>query len=132
MGEETRQIESFVAYCYTMTRNLALNRKELKVNQQISLNNGHNEGMEDSPLVQVVHAECFGLLLRLMQQLPGLQGDIIQLRDIEGMSYSEIASTLRLTEGQVKVYLFRARKKIKEMYLKVDGYGLQEDRTSVG
>jgi RNA polymerase sigma factor (sigma-70 family) len=37
----------------------------------------------------------------------------ILLRDIEGYSYEEIGNILNLSESQVKVYLFRARKKLK-------------------
>lgn len=35
----------------------------------------------------------------------------MQLRDIEGESYKDIAKVLQLTEEQVKVNLFRARQK---------------------
>jgi RNA polymerase sigma-70 factor (ECF subfamily) len=48
----------------------------------------------------------------------------MQLRDIEGKSYKEIAIALHLTEEQVKVNLFRARQKIKQQYLDIEGYGL--------
>jgi len=37
----------------------------------------------------------------------------ILLRDIEGYNYEEIGEILNLSESQVKVYLFRARKKLK-------------------
>lgn len=125
MDGEVKQIGNVEAYCYTMTRNLALNRMELKVNRHIGLTDGQKSWEENDPLEQMEQTECSGLLLRLMQQLPPPQCYIIQLRDIEGMSYSDIASTLGLSEEQVKVYLFRARKKIKELYLKFDDYGLQ-------
>lgn len=46
--------------------------------------------------------------------LPKIQQSIILLKDYEGYSYIEIAEILSLNESQVKVYLFRARKKIKE------------------
>ena len=36
------------------------------------------------------------------------------LRDLEGYSYQEIGAMLDITDSQVKVYLFRARKKIKK------------------
>ncbi len=42
------------------------------------------------------------------------QKSIILLKDYEGYSYEEIGKILQLNESQVKVYLFRARKKIKE------------------
>ena len=39
---------------------------------------------------------------------------IILLRDLEGYTYEEIGDMLELSSSQVKVYLFRARNKIKK------------------
>jgi RNA polymerase sigma-70 factor (ECF subfamily) len=46
--------------------------------------------------------------------LPPVQKSIILLRDLEGYNYKEIGEILTLSESQVKVYLFRARKKLKK------------------
>jgi len=46
--------------------------------------------------------------------LPPLQKSIILLRDLEGYAYEEIGEILDLSPSQVKVYLFRARMKIKK------------------
>ncbi len=46
--------------------------------------------------------------------LPPMQKSIILLRDLEGYAYQEIADILEISESQVKVYLFRARKKLKK------------------
>ena len=40
---------------------------------------------------------------------------VILLRDLEGYNYEEIGTVLNLSESQVKVYLFRARKKLKDL-----------------
>lgn len=50
---------------------------------------------------------------RAVNILPPIQKSVILLRDLEGYSYKEIGGILELSESQVKVYLFRARKKIK-------------------
>ncbi len=52
-----------------------------------------------------------------LEKLPSTQRSIILLRDIEGYSYQDIGDILDLSESQVKVYLFRARKRIKD-YIK--------------
>jgi RNA polymerase sigma-70 factor (ECF subfamily) len=44
----------------------------------------------------------------------------MQLRDMEGKSYRDIATILGITEQQVKVNIFRARQSVKESYLKID------------
>lgn len=46
--------------------------------------------------------------------LPPLQKSIILLKDLEGYKYDEISEILEISESQVKVYLYRARKKIKK------------------
>ncbi|PKR79924.1 RNA polymerase sigma factor [Brumimicrobium salinarum] len=46
--------------------------------------------------------------------LPPTQKSIVLLRDLEGYSYNEISEILDLSDSQVKVYLYRARKKIKK------------------
>lgn len=45
--------------------------------------------------------------------LPEVQKSAILLRDYEGYSYEEIGEILMLNESQVKVYIFRARKFLK-------------------
>lgn len=46
--------------------------------------------------------------------LPEQHKSILLLRDYEGYNYKEIGEIMNLNESQVKVYLFRARKKVKE------------------
>ena len=48
----------------------------------------------------------------------------MQLRDIEGKSYKEIAEVMGITEQQVKVNIFRARQTIKQKYSETEQYGL--------
>jgi len=40
---------------------------------------------------------------------------VFRLREVEEMSYRQIAETLGISEELVKVSLFRARKKLKEL-----------------
>ncbi len=58
---------------------------------------------------------------RSLQMLPEVQRAILQLRDVEGYSYSEIGETLTLSDKQVQVYLFRARVAMRKQ-LKNMGY----------
>jgi RNA polymerase sigma-70 factor (ECF subfamily) len=51
---------------------------------------------------------------RALSILPPVQKSIILLRDLEGYTYEEIGEILELSPSQVKVYLFRARNKIKK------------------
>ena len=53
-----------------------------------------------------------------LDQLSPVFKSVILLRDIEGYNYEEIGSILNLSESQVKVYLFRARQKLKNIIQK--------------
>ena len=77
-----------------------------------------------SPYEKLVNKERMALIHRLMNRLPEKQRLIMQLRDVEGKSYKEIAAVLNLTEEQVKVNLFRARQKVKQTFIDIEGYGL--------
>ena len=39
---------------------------------------------------------------------------ILVMRDIQGMSYADIQETLGISDSQVKVYLHRGRRKLRE------------------
>jgi predicted DNA-binding protein YlxM (UPF0122 family) len=43
-----------------------------------------------------------------------------QIMIYEGYNYQEIAEVTSLSESQVKVYIFRARKKMKDYLVKLD------------
>lgn len=50
---------------------------------------------------------------RAMSALPQVQRECVQLRDVEGYSYKEIANILNISDQQVQVYIFRARVALK-------------------
>lgn len=61
--------------------------------------------------------EMAGLIRKCMEQLSPLHKALITLFHQEERSYEEIGKITGLPEGTVKSYLFRARKKLKEMML---------------
>lgn len=57
--------------------------------------------------------ETMEIIGRIIDTLPEKQRACIQLRDIEGYSYKEIAAVLGISEEQVKVNIFRARQTLR-------------------
>ena len=57
------------------------------------------------------------ILNEALDRLPEVQKTVVLLGDYEGYNYAEIAEITGLSEAQVKVYIFRARKALKA-YLK--------------
>ncbi|MGB1102994.1 MAG: RNA polymerase sigma factor [Crocinitomicaceae bacterium] len=55
-----------------------------------------------------------------LDQLPEIQRTVVLLRDYEGCAYDEIGEITNLKESQVKVYIFRARKKLKEILVSIE------------
>ncbi len=60
------------------------------------------------------------ILHEALDQLPEIQRTVILLRDYEGYDYAEIGEITDLTESQVKVYIFRARTKLKQILVSVE------------
>ena len=123
--DEWTQFGSVEAYCLTVAKNLAIDRSEKKDAQTVELTSEMEQASDaSSPYEKLVTKERMALIHRLMNGLPEKQRLIMQLRDIEGKSYKEIAIVLSLTEEQVKVNLFRARQKVKQKFIDIEGYGL--------
>jgi RNA polymerase sigma factor (sigma-70 family) len=60
------------------------------------------------------------ILHEALDQLPEIQRTVILLRDYEGYDYAEIGNITNLTESQVKVYIFRARTKLKQILVSLE------------
>lgn len=111
--EEWEQINNLEAFAIATCRNRALDvmkragRNTEKLDEMAHFSS-------QTPQEQLEADERISLVNRLMDDLPEVQRTIMLLRDIEGKTYQEIAQTLDISETQVKVYLHRARTKIKE------------------
>ena len=77
-----------------------------------------------SPLETISRNQQRQLLLKQINTLPDRQKCVLQLRDIEGLSYKKIADALKMSEEQVKINIFRARRTIKKLYIETENYGL--------
>lgn len=123
--DEWEGMESVEAYCLTVCRNLAIDRSQLKEsqNEELTESNANTPDSAD-PYSLCVRNEQMSLIHRLISGLPEKQRTILQLRDVEGKSYKEIADIVGVSEEQVKVNLFRARQKIKQQYTEINDYGL--------
>jgi RNA polymerase sigma-70 factor (ECF subfamily) len=56
------------------------------------------------------------LLEKWVKNLPEKQQTIFRLREIEELNYKEIAVILNISEEQVKINLFRLRRRLKEYF----------------
>ena len=63
-------------------------------------------------------------LQQIVDSLPQKQKEVYHLREIEEMTYQDIAEILSLSLSDVKVTLLRTREKIRTTIEKIDSYGL--------
>ncbi len=73
---------------------------------------------EPDPYERMMNKEIVQRIRQCMAALPENQQMVIQLREIEGFSYNEIAEVLDMSMDQVKINLFRARNAIKKSMIK--------------
>lgn len=121
--EQWDRLESIEAFCLAICRNLALDKVRRMDNQALSLDASmdpadHNH--HANPEEQAVQHDRIRLVRHLISQLPEKQRSCMQLRDIEGKSYRDIAETLSISEQQVKVNIFRARQMVKERFEEIE------------
>ena len=112
------------AFAYTMTKNYCLDR--LKSKQASNLKIVHTNFENKTDLEKHIEAkDGVSLLFKLMETLPEQQKVILHLRDVEQLSFSEIAKITNTSQANVRVSLSRARKKIKNLLLTQYNYGVQ-------
>lgn len=121
---ELDAVRNHEAWCVRLTQNAAIDRTRLARHRyqtempeypmfNDTAPNPHQRAeLQDS--MQQIH--------RCVEALPDVQAKVLRLRDMEGLSYQEITKILELTLQQVRVYLHRARKQVREQFLQMQRY----------
>jgi RNA polymerase sigma-70 factor (ECF subfamily) len=117
---------SFSTYIYRIATNLAISelrrRKRRKTvslfspfknddGEAIEIDPPDTNTLQDETLIQNERRQA---VARAITSLPQKYRAAIVLRDVEGLSYDQIAQTLSLSEGTVKSRINRARNLLKE------------------
>jgi RNA polymerase sigma-70 factor (ECF subfamily) len=119
--EDWEKIGNMEAYCFRSTRNIALDKIALKENQHEAIpENFDFPAQEDDIQHKIEEQEQIDKLEKWLGKLPEKQQTIFLLREVEELSYKEIALILSISEEQVKINLFRLRRKLKEYFEKFE------------
>ena len=113
--EKLDEYRSVEALAMITTRNMCLDKLKTKKYTTERLENIRDEVEETLNETKNDLSEVIQKIHRIIQTLPDQQRTIIQLRDIEGYDYEEIAGILGMNENAIRVNLSRARKKIREL-----------------
>lgn len=126
--DELEKIENVEAFAMRMTRNRCLD--VLRANKTIEISAETDRKMKEETVdvhKQVEFTEAANQIKKLINQLPDLQRTVMYLRDIEQLSYEEIAETTELQLNAIRVNLSRARKKVRDEFLKLNEDGNQRN-----
>lgn len=98
--------------------------------EPVSLDEGREEpptpqSREDTPYQALEKAERQALVRRALASLAPPYRTVVVLREIEGLSYEEVAQVLGVAEGTVKSRLLRGRELLKR---KLMGWGTRPEK----
>ena len=119
------------AWCMTLTRNFALDKLRSKHHKTMGIEDNYDhENNERSPYQMTEMNNTLEAIDEIVESLPIKQKESFQLRDIEGFSYQEISEITGYNINDVKVNIFRARKTIRTILLKLNTHGLEKSRSA--
>ncbi len=127
--DELEKIENVEAYAMQMTRNRCLD--VIRANKTIPISAETDRKMKEDSVnvhLQIEYSESANQIKNLIDRLPDLQRTVMYMRDIEQLSFNEIAETTELQINAIRVNLSRARKKVRDEFLKLDQNGNQQNR----
>jgi len=117
--EKLAEIENKEAYCMTIARNMGIDKLRGRKMTTTDIDEQYDlEAKVADPERQLVAKQELGLVMDIVNALPENHRTVIQLRDIEGYTYKEIAEMTGYNIQKVKVYLHRARTKLKQQIKK--------------
>jgi RNA polymerase sigma factor (sigma-70 family) len=105
------------AWFYKVARNIAFDflRKKGRL-EQTELPEPIDLSVDTNPEASLVHGEDIRALREKVDRLPEQYRSVLMLREINSLSYAEIAAVLGVSQDNVKVLLYRARCKIRDYY----------------
>lgn len=114
------EVENAETLALTVCRNLSLDFMErAEKHQQVSMDDtlldltSHTTAPDPSQRME--NDEQRETLQRMLDSLSERQRTAFVLRDVDGHSYREIADIMQISESNVKVNIFRARNKLREL-----------------
>jgi len=123
--EELPHIKNLEAWSIRLTRNLSVDKLRTKKHHIESIDTQFNAASPNQNPAQLAESkDTLNRIHQLIQTLPENQKLVLQLRDIEELSYKEIAELLEMSMNQVKVNLFRGRQALKSVLVKKEIYEL--------
>lgn len=120
---------SFYTWLYRITVNICIDRRRRKgadPGEQVEFDEAVRQESEgeigvlgtrlgSNPQKAAMRAELVQKIQEALEQIPEKHRAILLLREVEGMSYEDLAATLKIRKGTVMSRLFHARKKMQSL-----------------
>jgi len=119
--DQMSKVNNIEAFAVRITRNYCLDKIKTKHTVSLDVNDYFKDRISEGadPQEELVKSDTMRELGRIVAELPEPQRSVIRMRDVEGYSNEEVGEILGLTPGNVRVVLSRARKKIRESFIKL-------------
>lgn len=126
MRDKLHEVQNIESFAVTVTKNLCLDR--LRARHTVSIEEHRTvftlQSADSSPLCYAEEGDAAGHMQKLIEALPEQQRTVVLLRDVEEYSFEEIEQLTGLTSVNIRVILSRARKTLREQYVKLLEYGI--------
>lgn len=109
------------AFASTVCRNAALDTVRRHGRQNVALDDTPQTDAPHDPYPTLYARDSLRRVSDILASLPERQRTAMHLRDFDGLPYRDIADIMGITEEQVKVNIFRARKHVRDE-LRVTNY----------
>jgi RNA polymerase sigma-70 factor (ECF subfamily) len=114
---------SFSSWVYRLTVNTCMDglrkRKRAPISLEYTMESGvsFEDSGADAPETRALSIERAEDIQKAIGMLSAEHRTVVVMRDISGLSYEEIADSLRISVGTVKSRINRARQRLKELLL---------------
>lgn len=113
---------SFFTWLYRIVTNLSIDLMRKPSRREAELHFALEGDEADSPVLPASDADPYDVVRRgqlsvriqdALAQLPPYHRGVILMREVEGMSYEEMAEAMQVSKGTIMSRLFHARKKLQ-------------------
>ncbi len=122
--DQLGSIKSIEAFAFRMTRNLCLDKIKLKKPKYYDDRDEGSYRYDEAdrapdPQSSLELKDTMERVNQIIGRLPEQQKTLLQMRDVEGLEYEEIADITGLEINAIRVNISRARKKVRETIQKI-------------
>jgi RNA polymerase sigma-70 factor, ECF subfamily len=119
LRDNLEKYNSLTALAITVIKNHCIDKIRLRDRNEPIEDELYRRAGPDNPYLQLERKNSEEVLKAIIEGLPALQKAIIKMKDIEEYELSEIAEITGTNVEAVRVNLSRARKKVREEYIRI-------------